>query len=110
MSLTSDDLKAIRKVIREEVTTEVKDSSKTLESQIRFTKIEIKNGIRELDDRVKNVEIRVESLHEDTKEIKKQVKKTAINVEDVLGFLDAKDVELVKRVTKIEKHLNLPQN
>ena len=61
MSLTTHDLKAIRKVIREEVKAEVKDSTRTLGNQIRLTKLETKSSISELDDRMKNVEIRIDN-------------------------------------------------
>lgn len=47
-------------------------------------------------------------VKKDLTDIKKRVKKTEINVESMLGFLDKQDVELYKRVEKIEKHLNLP--
>jgi predicted extracellular nuclease len=114
VTLTKDDLKEIRKVVREEVKAEVKDTGKNLEGQIRITKVEIKNGLNELDDRMKNVEIRVDNLAESTgkdlKTLTKKVNKIDSNVEDVLGFLDAKDVELGKRILKVEEHLNLPQN
>lgn len=68
--------KIVRKVVREEVETEVTDAKKTLESQIRLSKLEIKSVISDLDDRVKNVEVTVSSLDKDIKDIKKRVRKT----------------------------------
>lgn len=117
MSLTTDDLKAIRKVIREEVTTEVKDSSNTLETQIRLSKMEVKSSIRELDDRMKNVEIRMDNVAEsvaasgnDIKVLKKDVNFIKKTTNIIAKNYDEGDVALHRRLTKVEKHLNLPQN
>lgn len=46
----------------------------------------------------------------DLRDVKKRVIKIEKNVESMLGFLDAEDVSLHKRISKIEKHLDLPQN
>lgn len=47
--LTPSDLKAIKKIVREEVEIEVKDSTRTVESQIRFSRMQVQNDLRELD-------------------------------------------------------------
>lgn len=56
------------------------------------------------------IEEKIKPLESEIKDIKKSVKKIEVNVESMLGFLDEQDVKLHKRVTRIEKHLNLPQN
>lgn len=56
--LTIKDLSQIRKVVREEVEAEVKDSTRNLEGEIRLSRMRIQGGINEIDDRMKNVEIR----------------------------------------------------
>ncbi len=50
------------------------------------------------------------TVKKDLKGVKKSITKIDDNVEDILGFLDAQDVKLEKRVKRIEEHLNLPQN
>lgn len=100
MSLTTDDLKAIREVVREEVENEATAIKDELSSDMRMSGIRIQADVRELKDRIKNFEIRISNNH---KEIKKEIKQVA-------DFLDKQDVELHKRVKQIEKHLNLSQN
>jgi len=56
--------------------------------------------MREIKDRMKNVEIKINNVHKD---LKKEIKQ-------VVEFLDKEDVTLHKRISKIEKQLNLPQN
>lgn len=125
--LTQDDLKQIRKVVREEVTTEVKDATSNLEGQIRITKMEIRNDINDLDDRMKNVEIRVDNVGEGFKIVqndlmetknsiksietgmKKMHKDLKKEIKGVLHFLDRENMSTRKRVLKIERHLALPQ-
>ena len=57
--LTNADLSAIKKIIREEVGNEVKDAKQTLEAEIRLSTIQIQSDINDLEDRMKNVEIRL---------------------------------------------------
>ena len=115
--LTKDDLQQIRKIMREEVKTEVQDSSNTLGNQLRLTKIEIRSDINDLDDRMKNVEIRmdnvvgsVERIGKDIKGLKKDMKYVSKTTEIIAKNYDEGDIKLDRRVTKIEDHLNLPQS
>jgi len=101
--------KLVRKIVREEIETEIKDSTRTLENQIRLSRMQIQNDINELDDRMKNVEIRTDSVGKDVKDIKKRVRKIEKTVDIVARLYDAQDVKLAKRVTRIEHHLDLPR-
>ncbi len=107
--LTQDDLKAIRKVVREEVKTEVKDSTRTLDGQIRIFRMEVQRDISELDDRMKNVEIRADNAQKDTEGIKKDLKYIKKTVDIISKNYDEGDVALGKRVARIEQHLALPE-
>lgn len=98
MSLTNDDLKAIRKVVREEVENETNAAKDELSSDVRMSGIRVQGEIRELKDRVKNLEIRITKDH---KEIKGEIKY-------VVEFLDKQDMNIVKKVKKIEQHLGIP--
>ncbi len=99
--------KAVRKIVREEVETEVSDAKKTLESQIRLSKLEIKSVISDVDDRVKNVEVTVSTLEKDMKKAKKDLSYIKKTVDLIVKNYDEGDVLLGKRVTKIEKHLGI---
>ncbi|MDO8269658.1 MAG: hypothetical protein Q7T54_03245 [Candidatus Levybacteria bacterium] len=91
MALTKNDLQEIGKIIRNEL-----DPVKTDLSGVKTDLSGVKTDLS--------------GVKTDIADLKKSVKKIERNVEDVLGFLDQKDVELGKRITKVEKHLNLPQN
>lgn len=105
--LTKTDLAQMRKVVREEVETEVSDTKKTLESQIRLSKLEIKSVISDLDDRVKNVEVTVSTLDKDMKNVKKDLRYLKKSVDFVVKNYDEGDVLLGRRVKKIEEHLQI---
>jgi len=112
--LTKVDLNKIRKVVREEVETEVKDSTRTIDNQIRLSRMQVQNEINELDDRMKNVEIRIELVGKDVKDVKKEVgdvKKRTRKIEKTVDLtaqlLDKDIVKTIKRVRRIEEHLGL---
>ncbi len=117
MALTLDDLKAIRKVVQEEVKVEVRDSARNLEDQIRLTKISLSNDLSELDDRMKNVEIRMDNVVEnvkktgkDVKDVRNKVNKIEKTTSIIAKNYDEGDAVLHRRLKKVEKHLGLPQN
>lgn len=113
--LTKNDLDQIRKVVRQEVKVEVKDSTQTLDSQIRLSRMQVQANISELDDRMKNVEIRLDDVGDQVKQtqndltdVKKRVKKIEKTVDLIVKNYDEADVLLGRRVKKIEEHLSLP--
>ena len=128
MMLTKLDLSQIRKVVREEVETEVKDTTQTLRSEIRESRMRVQSDIRDLDDRMKNVEVRMDGhekssslviealdkiegrlsgLEKDAKDIKKRVRKTEKTVDVMIDQFDKEIVGTQKRVSRIEEHLQL---
>lgn len=111
--LTKTDLsqvgKLVRKIVREEVEAEVKNSTHTLENQIRLSRMQVQNEISELNDRMKNVEIKVDGVGKDVKDVKARVRKTEKTVDVMAKLFDKEDVSLAKRVRRIENHLSLPQ-
>lgn len=115
--LTNDDLKAIRKVVREEVVAEVKDVSVNIEGRVRESKLFVQADISRLEDKIKNVEIRVDNVSEDvetriTKRLKPvnrtldYIKKT---LDVAISRFDESDVKLEKRVKRIEDNITLPE-
>lgn len=101
--------KLVRKIVREEVKTEVKDSTRIIESQIRLSRMKVQNEINELDDRMKNVEIRVDGVATDVKDVKKDIKYLKKTFDVLVDRTDREETQLNKRVAKIESHLNIPQ-
>lgn len=109
--LTKTDLdqlgKVVRKIVREEVEAEVSDAKNSLGAQITMTKLEIKQKINDLDDRVKNTEIKLNGIDKDIKDVKKRVIKTEKTVDIMIDLFDKEIVKTQKRVSKIEDHLSL---
>lgn len=54
--LTKNDLSQIRKIVREEVEVESKSSKEDLRGEIKLARIEIQGDIRQLAERVKNLD------------------------------------------------------
>lgn len=95
--LTKDDLVAIRKLVREEVGNESQAIQDELGSELNSARMRIQTDVRELQDRVKNLEIRTARMHKD---LKKEIKQ-------VSHFQDVENLKTLKRVEKIESHLGL---
>ncbi len=95
--LTPDDLKQMRKVMREEIENESQTIREELGSEIRMSRIRLQEDLEEVKDRVKNIDIRLTNVHKDLKEEIKLVSHT----------LDKENMKTAKRVTRLEKHLEL---
>lgn len=91
MVLTKLDLKEIGKIIKEELDP-IKSDMNDVKSSMNDFRADLSESRADLTD------------------VKKRVRKIENNVESMLGFLDHQDVELGKRVGRIEKYLKLPQN
>lgn len=112
--ITTDDLARIRKVIREEVTTEVKDSTRTLDHEIRMSRMQLQNEISELDDRMKNVEIRVDEVSNNLDKLNKTLDKVHKSLKKEIKYtthiLDKENMRTRSRVKRLEDHLGLSSN
>lgn len=93
--LTKDDFKEIRKVVREEVEAEAENTKTEIGSDISMLKIRVVSEMRQMNDRLKNLEIKVNKIQRDLKR--------------TINFFDGEHLALKKRVEKIEGHLNFPR-
>jgi len=91
--LTKTDLKEIRKIIREEVETEVQNAKNELESEMKMNLVRTLSEVRDIKDRLKNAEIKLSKIQKDLK--------------NAINFLDKEGLKIQKRVEIIEKHLSL---
>ena len=91
--LTKTDLSQIRKVIREEVETESQNIKEEIQADIKMSLVRISGELHRIQDRLKNVEIKINKIQKDLK--------YAVN------FLDKESLKIQKRVERIEKHLKL---
>ena len=107
--LTKADLSAIDKLvtkrIREEVEAEGKNTRDELKSDLITARMRLDQQIRELADRIKNLEIRVNNADKNSE---KGFKKLDKRFTDLFDFLDKDQLKTTKRVERIEKHLKLP--
>lgn len=106
--LTKTDLDQIRKVIRQEVKVEVKDSTQTLESQIRLSRMQVQANIGEVDDRIKNVEIRIDDVASSVKKTQKDISQIKRDQGTMLDLLDKEQMQQRKRIVRLEKEVGLP--
>lgn len=113
--LTKNDLDQIRKVVRQEVKVEIKDSTRTLDSQIRLSRMQVQANIGELDDRMKNVEIRLDDVgsqvtkaQKDITDTNKRVRKIENTVSVLVNRTDREETNLGKRITRLEENAGFP--
>lgn len=116
--LTKTDILAIDKIVqkrvREEVETEGKNIKDSLGSDIRTSRMRIQEDVRELSNRVKNLEVGTGRLEKTSAIVKKDiatVKKSLASIEKKIDksvdFIDREYLALQKKVERIEKHLKL---
>ncbi len=95
--LTKEDIKELRNVFREEIEAEVGTMRDELTSQIILTKMELRSDFRGVENRLKNVEIKLGRLEK------------TVNV--AIKMFNEDDTKLVKRIKDIESHLDIvPKN
>jgi hypothetical protein len=93
MTLTNDDLKKIRGVVREEVEAEVGNAKRDLDSSISSVRLRNSYELNQVNNRLKNLEIGQRKIQKD--------------VEYTVDFLDKQDIKTEKRIEKVERKLNL---
>lgn len=98
--LTKTDLSKIKKVVRDEVVSESKNTNLGLRSEIKLTRMQIQDDLVTLADRVKNLE-------QQSRETGKEVKKIRKNVDIIIDSFDRENLSLNRRVGRIETHLQL---
>ncbi len=95
--LTKEDIKELRNVFREEIEAEVGTMRDELTSQIILTKMELRSDFRGVENRLKNVEIKLGRLEK--------------TVSVAIIMFNEDDTKLVKRIKDIESHLDIvPKN
>lgn len=57
--LTNDDLKQIRKIIREEIETEKENSQTDINYDLKMLRLEVSNGFNKLSDSIKDLVINI---------------------------------------------------
>ena len=105
--LTKTDLKEIRKIVRVEVEAEGRNIRDELKNDLITSRIRIQQEIRELGDRTKNLEVRMNIFE---KNMEKAFNKLNKRFTELFDFLDKDQLRTSKRVRRIEEHLNLPDS
>ncbi|MBI2007242.1 MAG: hypothetical protein HYS83_00855 [Candidatus Blackburnbacteria bacterium] len=112
--LTKTDLSQIKKIVREEIESEVETLATSLRSEIKFARMEIQNDIKNLSSRIKDLEIKMKDLEIKVKDLgilarstQKCLKRIEKKLDKSINFLDIDYLALKKRVEAIEQHINL---
>jgi wyosine [tRNA(Phe)-imidazoG37] synthetase (radical SAM superfamily) len=95
--LTKEDLEQItqivRTIVREEIELESQKIRDELRAEISLSKMDVKQDIKELSNRMKNVELDIKKIHHDTKII--------------INFFEDEDRKIKERLGVVEKHVVL---
>lgn len=105
--LTKTDLSRIKKIVREEMETEAANLGTSFRSEIKLTRMEIQNDIKNLSGRIKDLEIRVKDSGIVVKSIQKDLKRIESKIDKSIDFLDKDYLAMKKRVEAIEQHANI---
>ena len=107
--LTKTDLKEIDKVlkkrIREEVEAEGRNIKDELTNKIVNFRLDLSQNTREIGDRIKTLDIRINNIEKITK---KGFEKIEMKLDKTSDFLDRDNMQTKNRVERIEKHLQFP--
>lgn len=103
--------KLVRKIVREEVAVESRSTRDDLQSEIKLARMELSLRLDKIDDKVKNLEIRLSQFQANTE---KELKKIGSNIarlrKDLNTFtmsFDQDRAHLQKRIMRIESRLGL---
>lgn len=96
--LTKQDLNQIKKVVRDEIVSEAKNTKSSLRSEMKLSRMEIQDDLHDLTDRIINFE---QQTGKNFKSVNKKLDK-------VIDYFDLKELSLEKRTRRLETHLNLP--
>jgi len=96
--LTKTDLNQIRKVVKEEIGVQLDPVQINLRSEIRSTRADFHSEIQ----------LFRNDLHKEILTLDQSIKRVQRKLDKVVDFFDHKHVGLVKRVERLENHLNLP--
>lgn len=107
--LTKADFSEIRKIVREEVEAEVGSFRDELQADIKLVRMELSLRIGKIEDRLKNIEIRSNSIEKTLQQIGKDVKKLKRDVSVSIKMFDEQGVSLRKRVEKLEERIQVVQ-
>ena len=91
--LTKSDLKEFRDIVREEIETEIQNAKQEMLADQKMNLVRSLGEIREVKDRLKNLEIKITKIQKDVKY--------------AVDFLDKEGLKIQKRVERVEKNLNL---
>ncbi len=100
--LTKQDLMQLRKIVREEVVAETRNSREELQAEIKFARMETINEINRLDDRIKNLQIGLSQFQTDTEKRLKRIESNILS----LSF-DRDRSNLQKRIMILESHAGI---
>jgi hypothetical protein len=109
--LTKTDLEKIgkltRKIVREEVETEVRETAKNLQYEIKLIRMELSLRLDKVEDKLKDSNIRTTKVEASLVKLTKDVSKIKKDIKRLIDYHDEYYIRLRKRVEKIEDHLRM---
>lgn len=106
--LTKDDLAAIRKITREEVTTESQSFRRDLQGEMKLFRMRIEERLYDIEDKLKDLDISSTKTESAMLKLTKEVKRVKKEIKSMIAMFDTTDMKLRKRVERIEEKLNIP--
>ena len=91
--LTKNEFKEFRKIVREEIEAESENIKNELQTEMKVNMMRTVGELKELNTRVKNIEVKLNKIQKDLKY--------------TVDFLNKEGLKTQKRVKRLENHLHL---
>lgn len=109
--LTKTDLdqigKVVKKIVREEVEAEIKETREDLLYEIKLVRMEFSARLDKIEDKLKDLDIRVTKIETSLDKITKETAKIKKDIRKIIEYHDEYYIHLRKRVERIEEHLRI---
>jgi len=92
--LTKSDLDQIRKAVREEVTSEVKEFNRDLQSDIKLLRMELSLRLDKIENKLKDLEIRTTRVEDTLVKLVRDVSKVKKDINSLISYHDEYYVHL----------------
>ncbi|MEK7517587.1 MAG: hypothetical protein AAB583_03475 [Patescibacteria group bacterium] len=105
--LTKTDLSQIRKIVREEVETEIRSAYDELQGEMKMMRIRIETRLGAIENKVKDLDIKVNGLEVKVNKVQRGISRIKKDIKAIISYFDQDYIILRKRIERIEGHLSI---
>ena len=107
--LNSTDLKSLKKLFRQEISSEVRNLNGNLMAEMKMSRMRIQGSINSLEDRIKNAEITQNQDSKNITKLGKNVNKLRKDLTSTINHFDNRNDSVKSALKKTRNELNLSE-